>query len=271
MIRGQYESVERGDLAAWARALAPEAVLFGTDPEETFVGRDVISARLTKAAASRMRPQVRRTYRSVSAPRISLAPDRKAGWVYDEIEYVLSEGESTKTIRFRMTGVLAEREEGWKIVAAAYSMPMPDADAFSRTLPAPDPLPDAIAADAEPIARIARSLDEDPRGFAGLFSGGRDVLLIGTSAEEHIQGGPEVRRFTRQDRRDASRIRVRRTGGAAGGLASPSLGWLAYTAILAVQTEDRTIDLPVRVLAVFLDEAGTWWKVQEHVSVPTVP
>jgi hypothetical protein len=264
VVDAQYRAIERGDLEAWSSAFAARALLFGTDPEETYFGREAIAEKVGEAASGRMRSDVERHYRSTGGRRIGLAPDGRSAWIADAIAYTLTSSAGQRSHSFRLTELLAEDDGRWTILAAHYSVAVPDKEALGRRWPAPRPVPDAVAPGAEALAALAAG---ESAHFAGEFTDRPDVWLYGTAPEEQIAGGLEVQRFTRQGQPGPAR--VLRTSGVAAGLApSGTTGWLAYTALLSIPAGEGVAELPVRVLAVFLWEGGGWKKVQEHVSLP---
>lgn len=266
VIAAQYSAIERGDLQAWASHYADDAILIGTDPAEVYVGQAAILASVTKNASARMQSDVTRTYKS-TAQHVGVAPDQKSAWIADVIDYRVTAAGKEQVFNFRMTSLLAEERGAWKIRASVYSVAVPDEEAFSKPSPAPAPIPDLVAPGAEPLAAIVAQMTEVPHHFAGLFSAREDVFLYGTAPKERLIGGAEIQKFTRQNDPPGA-IRMTRIDGVLAQLApSKTTGFIAYNAKLSVPVEGATIDLPVRVFAVFLDENGTWLKVQEHVSL----
>lgn len=264
LLDAQYRAVEAGDLTTWAEAFAEDALLFGTDAGEVQLGKQAILRTVAEGAARRMRPEVRRTYTSGGGFKVGVAPSGRAAWVADDIVYTVTSSAGTARHLFRMTGLVAEAEGRWHLLAASYSVPVPDAEAFSRSWPTPAPLPDAVGPGAEPLAALAAGISARPMHFAGAFSDRPDVLLWGTAPGEEVEGGEEAQRFTREDD-DTGALRVAVRGGVAAGLSPDgTAGWLAYQGTLTLPAGQ----LPVRVLAVFLREEAGWRKVQEHVSVP---
>jgi len=264
LLAAQYKAVEAGDLTTWAEAFAQDALLFGTDAGEVHLGKQEILRSVSQGAEERMRPDVKRTYTSGGGFRVGVAPDGQSAWVADDIVYTVTSSSGTARYTFRMTGLMAREADGWRLLAASYSVPVPDAEAFERTWSAPAPLPDAVGPGAEPLAELARAIEARPMHFAGAFSARPDVLLWGTAPGEEVEGGAAARRFTREGD-DSGPLRLAVTGGVAAGLApAGNAGWLAYQGTLGLPAGT----IPVRVLAVFLKEGEGWRKVQEHVSVP---
>jgi hypothetical protein len=154
VVEGQYAAIERGDLGEWASAYASNALLFGTDPSETFVGREAIGRTMEKAAQKRMRAEVHRTYRSTGKMKIGVAPDGRAAWVDDEIEYTLTSTAGTTKHIFQVTELLGEEGGRWSILASHYAVAISDAVA-ERTIRRPqDPVPSDVASGAEQIAQL---------------------------------------------------------------------------------------------------------------------
>lgn len=260
LVLGQYAAIERGDLAAWSTAFAKDVLLLGSDPGEVMLGRDSVLSRMNQSAGARMASNVKRTYRSTRL-HIGLAPDGRAGWVADLIEYRRQGGsgaDGTKAVWFRMSAAVARRDAGWEILAAHYSVAVPDERAFATAWPLPAEIPASPA--PSPVAAL---IPEGPLDhFPGLFSDRPDVLLIGTTQEEWISSGPEVQRFTGQGK--PGKIRVERRGGVRTG-ATDSIAWAAWNGALTIPGQRG---LPVRILSVFLRTGEQWLKVQEHVSIP---
>jgi ketosteroid isomerase-like protein len=270
VIDAQYAAVERGELDAWAKPLAPEAVLFGTDADELFFGAETIRARVVENASARMRPEVQRRYRSTGERQVRLSPDARAAWVLDDIDYVLTSSAGERRTTFRMTAILGERAGRWSIYAAHYANPLDDARAFAvTTWPAPQRSGDVrVGPEADTLAALVAPSDH----FAGTLDESGDVILVGTAPDERILGGPAARRFVGAAEPRPGLTITPDGPPAAGLLPSGDAGWIAYTATLTLTRGGVRHVLPVRVTAGLLEvSGGTWRKVVEHVSVPALP
>ncbi len=257
LVRGQYAAIERGDLTAWATAFSPDVLLIGTDPGEVMLGRDTVLTRMNKSAGTRMAAELRREYRSTRL-HIGIAPDGRAAWVADRIEYKLQGAGIDKTVWFRMSEVLSKTATGWEIRVAHYSIAVPDERAFATDWPLPVEIPENSAPDVAIAALISTGPVEH---FPVDFANRQDVLLIGTSEKEWIASGPAVQRFTGQGK--PSKLRVSRRGGVHTGIAS-SLAWAAWNGSLSLPEQPT---LPVRILSILLRSGDGFSKVSEHVSI----
>lgn len=153
VIAAQYNAIERGALAEWGAHFADDALLIGTDAGEVFRGRASILEHVSAGAAERMKPDVKRTYRSTKQ-HVGVAPDRRSAWVTDEIDYQVVSPEKSQSFFFRMTSMLAARDDGtWEILASCYSIPNPDLS----PAPVPKAIESSIGPGAEPIAERVKS------------------------------------------------------------------------------------------------------------------
>lgn len=264
MVQAQYAAIERGDLKAWAAAFSTDVLLLGTDPTEVMSGREAMLAQMNQRSGSRMAAEVRRKYRSRRL-QIGIAPSGKAAFLADEIDYSLTSATTNRQVRFRMSGVAAFQNGRWEITVAHFSVPVEDERAFTTTWPIPNDLPARTPSGAEEIAALFPATAQDH--FPVPFSDRKDVLLIGTSAQEWISTGAKVQQFTRQGM--PSSIEVLRRGElTVGTTEGTDLAWVAWNASLTVTgPKGQHAPVPVRVLSVLLREKAAWRKVQEHVSI----
>ncbi|HJZ88421.1 MAG TPA: nuclear transport factor 2 family protein [Polyangia bacterium] len=263
LLGDQAAAVERGDLDAWAAPLDRDVFLFGSDPTEATFGRDAILAQLKKNAASRMRADVHRTYRS-TARVIGVAADRRAAWVADEIDYTLAAPDGEKKLHFRMTALLGYREAEWRILAAHYSVPVPHEQAFrdagAHALKLPTDVGTGVAAGAQPLVDLFRHGIADPAASVKWISDRPDVVIFGTAPGERHDGATIKK--TLAGARMAAKLMV--TGGIRAGL-SPSggAGWVAGNAVVSI----GALEIPMRTLELYALEGGAWRLVCAHSSI----
>jgi ketosteroid isomerase-like protein len=266
LLHRQYAAVERGDLAGWAAELAPDAVLLGSDPGEAFVGRDAILAAMTRNAAARMRPEVKRSYRSTHLV-IGVAPGGRSAWAADEIEYVVAAPEGTRTTRFRMTALAALDRGRFHLFAVHYSVAIPHREALARAdrLPAPADLGDAVATVAEPVVELFRRGLAQPPGTN--LSERDDVVVIGSAPDEIWVGGRAIRaRMAAQPVTPG--LHLEPAGGIRAAL-TPDLesGWVLANVRLQIPGGGGSVTLPFRTLEIFVREGDAWRVACLHSSV----
>ena len=261
VIADQYKAVERGDLDAWAAPLDANIFLFGSDPTEATARKDELVAQMKKNAAGRMRSDVTRTYRSTRLA-IGVAPDRRAAWAADEIDYTLRSSEGEKKIHFRMTSLLAFEDGGWRILAAHYSVEVPHEEAFRKAgvheLPLPKDLGTQVAPGAEPLVDKFRQGIADPGSSASWISDRPSVVFYGTAPGER-HDGPEVKRLL-AGAKMAAKLTV--PNGVRAGIAG-NAGWVAGNVLISL----GELQVPFRTLEFYVKEGADWKLVCAHSSI----
>ena len=261
VLSAQYAAVERGDLDAWAQPFDDGVFLFGSDPTEATAGKAVLLAEMKKNAAGRMRADVQRTYRSTRMS-IGVAPDRRAAWAADEIDYTLRSSEGEKKIHFRMTSLLAFEGGAWRILASHYSVEVPHEQAFQKAgaheLPMPKPLGTAIGAGAEPLVEHFRQGVADPASSVPWISDRPGVLFYGTAPGER-HDGVEVKQLL-VGAKMAAKLTV--PDGVRAAVVG-NAGWVAGNVMVTL----GTLEIPFRTLEFYVKEGGAWKLVCAHSSI----
>jgi hypothetical protein len=263
LLKEQYAAVERGDLDAWGARLDPKVFLFGSAPEEATGGRDALLAGLKKAAAGRMKSDVKRSYRSMGLT-VGIAADRQAAWAADEIDYSLSSPAGERHIHFRMSALLGRQAGRWSILAAHYSVAVPHEQAFAQAragqLPAPAPVAAEVAPGAEPLVELFRRGAAAPWEAAAWISDRPGVVLFGTAPDERQDGA--TARQTLASAKMSATLTVDdgvRAGLAPGG----SSGRVAGN----VRIKIGKLEIPFRTLEIFDKQGGLWRLVGVHSSI----
>ena len=261
VIADQYKAVERGDLDAWGAPFDANVFLFGSDPTEAFAGKDELLAQMKKNAAGRMKSDVTRTYRSTRLA-IGVAPDRRAAWAADEIEYTLHSSEGEKKVHFRMTSLLALGNGGWRILASHYSVEVPHEDAFRKAgaheLPMPKQLGAQVAPGAEPLVDRFRRGVANPGASATWISDRPGVIFYGTAPGER-HDGTEVKRLL-AGAKMAAKLTV--PDGVRAGIVG-NAGWVAGNIVVSL----GELEVPFRTLEFYVKEGPDWKLVCAHSSI----
>ena len=261
VIAAQYKAVERGDLDAWGAPFDNNVFLFGSDPTEAFAGRDELLAQMKKNAAGRMKSDVTRTYRSTRLA-IGVAPDRRAAWAADEIEYTLRSAEGEKKVHFRMTSLLALQDGGWRILASHYSVEVPHEEAFAKAgaheLPMPKDLGTQVMAGAEPLVDRFRQGVANPSASAPWISDRPGVIFYGTAPGERHDGA-EVKRLL-AGAKMAAKLTI--PDGVRAGIAG-NVGWVAGNVVISL----GELQVPFRTLEFYVKEGADWKLVSAHSSI----
>jgi hypothetical protein len=261
VLSEQYAAVERGNLDAWAQPFDDGVFLFGSDPAEATAGKDVLVAQMKKSAAGRMHADVQRTYRSTRMS-IGVAPDRRAAWAADEIDYTLRSSEGEKKVHMRMTSLLALQGGGWRILASHYSVEVPHEQAFQKAgaheLPLPKELGTAVAPGAEPLVAHFRQGVADPASAVPWISDRPGVLFYGTAPGERHDGA-EVKKLL-AGAKMAAKLTVPDGVRAA---VSGNAGWVAGNVMVTL----GTLEIPFRTLEFYVKEGNDWKLVCAHSSI----
>jgi hypothetical protein len=153
--------------------------VFGTDADETFVGREAAKAEMGKDIA-RLRGQGILYTIELAKRDATVAPDGLSSWFVDEIDVVISEGgRVTKRVRNHVLSVLVKGDMGWQVVASHWSK---DGEPPAEGAPETRALPEAIGPGAEALVPVAQAKVEGLSGVrAGLAPGGKVGWVAGTA------------------------------------------------------------------------------------------
>jgi hypothetical protein len=261
VLADQYKAVERGDLDAWGAPFDTNVFLFGSDPTEATAGKDELLAQMKKNAADRMRSDITRTYRSTRLA-VGVAPDRRAAWAADEIDYTLRSSKGEKNVHFRMTSLLALEDRGWRILASHYSVEVHHEDAFRKAgaheLPMPKQLGTQVAPGAEPLVDRFRQGVANPGASAAWISDRPGVIFYGTAPGER-HDGTEVKRLL-AGAKMAARLTI--PDGVRAGIVG-NAGWVAGNIVVSL----GELEVPFRTLEFYVKEGNDWKLVCAHSSI----
>jgi ketosteroid isomerase-like protein len=265
VLTEQYGALERADAAAWAQQLMPDVFSFGAGPMDVLPSRDEVVAFLQRSVRAGGKLAARST-----AMTVALSSDGRAAWASDIVELTLDHNGQHTVVPARLTAVLAEQTGAWWIVALHWSTGTP-LEKLSTPGPKAPKLKDVVASvspGAQPV------VDEFERGlsstkdFLSAVSDRHDALLLGVSTEERVEGGTSIKDVLGEQFNQLG-VRLRKLGGVHASVTpNGRLGWVAANVELTTPSKAR---VPVRALAVYLNEGGLWRMVQAHWSVAGEP
>jgi ketosteroid isomerase-like protein len=261
VLTEQYVALERGDAAAWAQQLMPDVFSFGAGPGDVMLSRDEVVAFLSRSVKAGGKLAAKST-----AMTVALSSDGRAAWASDIVELTLDHTGKTTVVPARLTAVLAEQNGAWWIVALHWSKGTP-VEKLTTPGPKAPKLKDvdmSVSPGAQPV------VDEFERGlvstkdFLSAISDRTDALLLGVATEERVEGGTSIKDVLGEQFNQLG-VRLRKLGGVHASVTpNGRLGWVAANVELTTPSKAR---VPVRALAVYLNEGGLWRLVQAHWSV----
>lgn len=261
VLTEQYVALERGDASGWAQQLMPDVFSFGAGPTDVMPSRDEVVAFLGRYVKAGGKLTAKST-----AMTVALSSDARAAWASDIVELTLEHGDKHTVVPARLTAVLAEQSSAWWIVALHWSTGTP-VEKLSTPGPKAPKLKDVVASvspGAQPV------VDEFERGltstkdFLSAVSERADALMLGVATEERIEGGTSIKDVLGEQFNQLG-VRLRKLS-AAHASVTPNgrVGWVAANVELTTPSKAR---VPVRTLAVYLNDGGLWRMVQAHWSV----
>jgi ketosteroid isomerase-like protein len=224
-----------GDPSAYVAGVSEDVVALGTGANELTIGRDA----LEQAMHAELDPLLRANDQieaSAHDVRVDVSPDGHAAWLAADVDFAVTHGTNRLAIPYRVTAVLVEAKDGWKIVAQEASVAPPEEEG-ARSEPINSA--DDIGSGAKSAVKAVSGTD-----VSALLAPGA-VQLVGETphAPSTMFVGPYTARL----------LPGGQVAFVIGGVDAPPPAGTA---------------LRYRALAVLLDNGGSWRVVQVHISLP---
>ncbi|HEU4733648.1 MAG TPA: nuclear transport factor 2 family protein, partial [Kofleriaceae bacterium] len=175
LVAARRDALERLDLRALAALMAPSVFGIGIDADEVAEGRDAVVAQIAHDLGEP--PGGGFTVESRAA---SIGQERDHAWIAETLEI---SAPAVPPRRFEVTELAAVIGGSWRIVAAHWAIPVPDATAerlaILKTLPLPEPMPDRHDG-PDDLHRAVRAAFASRAAFADAFSERSDAFNDGS-------------------------------------------------------------------------------------------
>lgn len=190
VLDAQYAALGAADAESCTTFMAADVVVFGTDPDESMVGKASFAAHMGEDLG-RMRADGLRWTFQFDKRDVGVADDGKAVWVAEDIQLILIAGEDvTERVPVHITSVLTQGEGGWEIVAAHWAS---EDKAPNGPVPPPRELADQRATGTEPLVAAAET-ELRAAGFTawrgglrtGLAPGGKTGWVMGLNGDQRV-------------------------------------------------------------------------------------
>jgi ketosteroid isomerase-like protein len=269
MLQEQYSAIERLDVDAWHAHHAPDVLWLGDEASgDVHIGRDAVVAAL-KVPYGQLRQLGAHIKVESKGLQIGVSADGRAAWMADDVLEVVNAGADVRSLPYRHTEVLAEKDGQWWVMAEFWSLPLPNAKAAQMagdgTMPRLEDIGDGIAPNAKPIAAAIDEFIAHPVAVSKQLASGDDVAFYGNDPEEKVRGGAEVKKFL-----DAvfsgGGVKQARQGLRAALTPNGQVGFAAYNLVASAEMNNSTLALSYRVMEVFVSEGGNWKVVQLHMA-----
>ena len=268
MVQEQYAAIERMDVDAWHAHHAPDVLWLGDEATgDVHIGRDAVVAAL-KGPYERLRQLGAHIKVESKGLKIGVSADGRSAWTADEVVEVVNAGADLRTLPFRHTEVLAEKDGQWWVMAEFWSLPIPDPTAAQMvgagTMPALEDIGEAVGPGAQPIAAGIDQFIADSKVVLTQLADRDDVFVYGTDPSENVKGGAAAKKFLEGALRGTARLA--RKGLRAQLTPDGHVGYVAYNLEAAAEMNNMTAVMPFRVMEVFVSEGGVWKLVGMHAA-----
>ena len=269
LVRGQYDAMGRLDFDAWSKALAPDALVLGTAPDEVMIGREGALAEAMKDFGEAKKNGAKAWTRSKDL-RVTVSADGRAAWISDQLDFGMEMGAQKMNVQFRITQVLAEKDGAWWVQAAHFSFGFPNDQAFQRAAegkwPALADIPDQVGDGADALAAEIDREIRDPKAFVAAVDDSPEVVVFGSAPEEYVVGGAQVRDMFQQQVQQFGVTMARAGSDRVAVTPDGQVGWAMTNLDFSVVFEGKTVTQPYRALLVYAKRGDAWKLVQAHFS-----
>jgi hypothetical protein len=261
--------ITAGDVPGFTAFLSSSVFWIGSAANEALVGREAVTADLQAVFGPALAAGATMAAQSANR-KIGVAPDGRSAWVAEELTVTVTAGTDVTPIPYRLTSVLAEDAGAWTVIAQAWSIGMPNEEAFAAAaqgaLPALAPVAESIGAGAQPLVDLLQAGCADPAAWLASWSRRPDAFSFGSAPEEKLDGGAAIHEVFGQQI-TGYQMRIAVNGGLHAAVApSGTVGFLAGNLDVSFTMEGNTLTQPYRALFVYLQEADGWKLVQSHFS-----
>ncbi len=267
LLEAAYDALEAHDTDKFNLLLAPDAMVYGLGPSETFNFREPALEAIRQAWADG-RPDV-----SITEGRmpVGLAVGGQSAWLWDFPRVEMGAGVYLP----RVTAHAIRDHGAWRFDAIHLSLGVTDEKLYApdaqKKFIAPADVVSEHNGDSDVLIEQTKHLLEDLAFKVTRTGDGADVVLLGTDPSEVFEGGQsfkamvkprlaEIKKAVFEYRVESPfRARVAPDG---------RTGWVAANVSLRIGSGKKAVTLPVfRTLWVYEKEAGEWNMVLEHQSL----
>lgn len=274
LVKTVYSTLETGDPDPVKPLLAPDVMVFGLAPSDTYAQRDPV-INLARQELLSIGLGTETMHVRSSRIDVGVGASGQSAWFWDlpRVDYE-KKGKTTSWLA-RVSGHAVKTETGWVIDAVHLSLGVPDEkvyapDAAKKYLPPGDVLAER-GPDSDELVGLSRRLLDDIAVKVERLSERSEVALIGTSPTELLEGGKAIKDLVKPQLAELKKaVFTYKVDGPIRSRLAPSkdTGWVAATVVLRTGTGKKQQTLPpFRVLWVFAEEKGLWNLVTEHQSL----
>ncbi len=274
LVKSVYSTLETGDPDPAKPLLAPDVMVFGLAPSDTYAQRDPV-INLARQELLSIGLGTETMHVRSSRVDVGVGASGQSAWFWDlpRVDYE-KKGKTTSWLA-RVSGHAVKTEGGWIIDAVHLSLGVPDEkvyapDAAKKYLPPGDVLAER-GPDSDELVGLSRRILDDIGVKVERLSERSEVALIGTSPTELLEGGKAIKDLVKPQLAELKKAAFNyKVDGPIRSRLSPSkdTGWVAATVVLRTGTGKKQQTLPpFRVLWVFAEEKGLWNLVTEHQSL----
>lgn len=274
LVTSLYSILEAGDPDPAKPLVAPDVMVFGLAPSDTYAQRDPV-INLARQELLSLGLGTETMHVRSSRIDVGVGASGQSAWFWDLPRVEYEKKGKISTWLARVSGHAVKTESGWVVDAVHLSLGVPDEkvyapDAAKKYLPPADVLAER-GPDSDELVGLSRRLLDDIAVKVERLSDRPEVALIGTSPTELLEGGQAIKELVKPQLAELKKAAFNyKVDGPIRSRLAPSkdTGWVAATVVLRTGTGKKQQTLPpFRVLWVFAEEKGLWNLVSEHQSL----
>ena len=267
LLVAAYDALQKHDAEKLTMLVAPDVMVFGLGPSDTFNYRDTAIESVRQAWAGG-RPDVKITPGRMP---VGLAVGAQSGWVWDFPKVAMGTGVYLP----RVTAHVVYDGDSWRFDAIHISLGVADdklyaTDALKKFVVPAELTGDHTKQSDVLIEQTRHVLDDLPFKVAHTADGA-DALLLGTDPGDLFEGGKAFKDMVKPRLAEIKKVvsEYRVEGPFRARLAPDGrTGWVAANVVLRVNTGRKAQTLPTfRAFWVYEKDHGEWSMVLEHQSV----
>jgi ketosteroid isomerase-like protein len=274
LMAAQDAAVASGDIPGFVSYLAPQAFWIGAGAAEVLVGPEAVAAELQQVFGPFL--EAGATFSTeIDGPHIGVAADGRAAWVAEQITLTITTPDTTMTLPYRITSLVAESGGSWSIIAQKWSMGISNEDAFALAaqgaLPTPAEVPHSVGDGAQPLVDLLDQGAADATAWVASLSEDPQAFSFGSAPDEVLEGGETIKQAYGAFVADYG-MTIGRNGGVHAALApSGTVGFIGGNLDIGLTVEQEgepvAVSQTYRALLVYEKaEDGSWNLVQSHFS-----
>jgi hypothetical protein len=274
LLKSVYSTLESGDPDPLTRLIAPDVMVYGLGPSDTFNQRDpLINTLRQELLPLGFKGEVLRI-RSARID-VGIAASGDSAWLWDLPRVEYEKSGAVTTWLPRVTAHAIKLQDSWELDAVHVSLGVPDEkiyapDALKKYLP-PGEVFSERGPDSDQLVGLARRVLDDVAVKVDRISERQEVVLLGTGPSELFEGGKTFKDLVKPKLAEIKKsVFSYKVDGAVRSRLGPghTSGWVAANVILRLGAGKKQQVLPpFRVLWVFVEEKGVWNLVSEHQSL----